>query len=611
MKFPLPNLGFPLLTKDLLEQAQRRRTYLVRAMEAFLLYLFVLVIAYDNFKRTNWNSLESLGTGKEMLETVFIVTAWGIYLILPAMTCGAIAGERERDTWQLLLVTRLGKRTILLEKYLSRVVAALSFLVLTIPIMVVAYPMGGLTSARIFDAVWCLLLCILIVGATGICCSAWCRTIAWALISTYLLIVGWIMVPLITVSLLFGNNGYRDSLLHQFYEEAFPGPLEGVNLPFVMFWMPGRGALSWTSRFYYSIPSLVQVGILLGLASYGLLRPVETGGASFWKRGFRFLDGFFHAINQNSITRGKKFFENRLDLPVDHPIAWRERSRALLSSPVQKIRVGAATTAVLVLSFVFSDWAGTPATVMVILYFLFGLACLFLAVSGASLISLERSRQTLEVLLVAPISCRELLQDKLAGIKRWYLGIMIFFSIPMLLGFSLMILSSGLGYRDTWTDEFFSLLFEEESWFIESICLLVYLPPLVIWGSVACGLVSKSQSRAVLVSLGIIGGWCLMSWGVAASGFFNHRFQGSEWSYIINPVGWFSGPLFRISTGFMFHHSLIYHGFASPEAAIGNAVGYLILALLLREWCYRNIAQRLGRMEVGKSLGEVVAEAVA
>ena len=199
MRIRLPSFGFPLLTKDLLEQAQRRRTYVVRAIEALVLYVFVLAIAFHHFARANWNLFQLLGSGKEILESVFTVTTWGIYLILPAMTCGAIAGERERETWQLLLVTRLGKRTILLEKYFSRIVAALSFLVLTIPIMVVAYPMGGVTATRIFDAVWCLLLCILIVGATGICCSAWCRTIAWALISTYLLIVGWIMISLLIV----------------------------------------------------------------------------------------------------------------------------------------------------------------------------------------------------------------------------------------------------------------------------------------------------------------------------------------------------------------------------------------------------------------------------
>ncbi|MCA9091933.1 MAG: hypothetical protein KDA68_00475, partial [Planctomycetaceae bacterium] len=586
-------------------------------IEALVLYVFVLAIAFHHFARANWNLLELLGTGRAMLEAVFIATAWGIYLILPAMTCGAIAGERERETWQLLLVTRLGKRTILLEKYFSRIVAALSFLVLTIPIMVVAYPMGGVTATRIFDAVWCLLLCILIVGATGICCSAWCRTIAWALISTYLLIVGWIMIPLLAVSVLFGNNGYRDSPLHLFYEEVFPGPLEGVNIPFVMFWMPSSASLSWTSRLHYSIPSLIQVAILLGFAYWGISRRVETGGESLWKRVFRFLDGFFHSINQNSITRGKKFFENRIDLPVDHPIAWRERSRAMLSSPVQKIRVGVTTTAVLILSIAISGWTESRETVLVILYFLFGLACLFLAVSGASLISRERSRQTLDVLLVAPISCRELLHDKLAGIKRWYLGIMIFFSFPVLLGANLLTLLSDRrlqSFHESWLDEMNYLFFVQELWFSETVCLLISFPPLVIWTSIACGLVSKSQSRAVLMSLGILGGWCLLSWGVGISGLFGDQFQEDETNFIINLVGWLSGPLFRISTAFVFNYWSISGGFHLPEAVIGNAVGYLILAYLLRVWCYRNIAERLGRMEVGKSSDEVVTvmrEAVA
>ena len=603
MKFPFPTFGFPLLTKDLLEQAQRKRTYLVRAIEAFLLYVFVLFITFEHFARAKWHFFEMLGTGKVMLEGVFTVTAWGIYLILPAMTCGAIAGERERETWQLLLVTRLGKRTILLEKYFSRVVAALSFLVLTIPIMVVAYPMGGVTSTRIFDAVWCLLLCILIVGATGICCSAWCRTIAGALISTYLLIVGWIMIPLMIVSSLYSYQNYHDSLLHLLYQELFPGPQEAANIPFVMFWMPNSSALTWTSRLHYSIPSLVQVGILLGFAYWGISRPIETGGESLWKRAFRFLDGFFHAINRNSVTRGKKFFENRADLPVDHPIAWRERSRALLSSPLQRIRLAVFLATVLVITFAYAVWTGREEFTIAVPIILFCIACLFFAVSGASAISRERSRQTLDVLLVTPISGREILKEKMAGINRWYWWMMCCYGAIIAVGLSISAsVATGGGFSIV------EPFLKEMEWLVEAVLLLIYLPPLTIWISVACGMVSRSQSRAVIMSLMIVGGWCLVGWGIAVSEIMRPVLQGKlpfEGLVVFMIFGWLAGPLFVLSAilfnQIQFSMDLPTYLFFSGV----NAGFHLILSRVIRWWCYRNISRRLGRLEIESGTGDI------
>jgi hypothetical protein len=45
-----------------------------------------------------------------------------------------------------LFVTRLRPGTIILEKYLSRLRMVAGFLVLAIPCMTVAYPLGGVTA---------------------------------------------------------------------------------------------------------------------------------------------------------------------------------------------------------------------------------------------------------------------------------------------------------------------------------------------------------------------------------------------------------------------------------------------------------------------------------
>lgn len=594
MQIPQPRFSFPMLTKELLEQAQRRRTYMVRALQGVVLYLFVLVIAYDNFAKANWDYLQALGTGREMMEVLFSVTAWGIYLVMPAMTCGAIAGERERETWQLLLVTRLGKRSILLEKYLSRVIAMASFLVLAIPIMAVAYPMGGVTAGRITDAVWCLTLCILLVGATGICCSAWSRTMAGALISTYLLLVAWVMVPLFSVMLIYDNPGrYEDGYLHQLYEGLFPSVEEAVNIPWIMYWgLDGMGMSVW-SYLGYSAPTLIQVGLLLALARWGISRPLETGGASLWKRLFRRMDGMFHALNQNSLTRGKKFFAERNDLPVEKPVAWRETSRALLSSPTQKVRLGVAAAAVLVFSFVLAVAADEEVYLYIVPTFLFGLSCVFLVVSGASLISRERSRQTLDVLLSTPLGGEELLRQKMAGIRRWHWWIVCAFGAVL----GLLVFLNGVGSLGTMSGS-------REWVFLSAAMLLVYFPPLAIWMSVACGIAAKSQSRAVMTALGVVGGWGLLGWGTAVSEIWQGPSLGWGNNTLVGMILSGTGPLFLITAML---NSFFFNQYSPHEEQyllswiVLNGIGYLGVAWVVRRWCYRNIAQLLGRMEVTDS----------
>lgn len=601
MKFSLPHLGFPLLTKDLLEQAQNRRTYQLRSSEALLLYLFVLLVSYDNFARANWNFFEVLGVGREMLEVVFTVTAWGIYLIMPVMTCGAIAGERERETWQLLLVTRLGKRTILLEKYFSRVISALTFLVLTIPVMVVAYPLGGITAFQVIVAVWSLFLCLLLVGATGLCCSAWCKSISGALVTTYLLLAAWLFCPIFVVSQIVGWNNYRATPIHWFYSTLFSGMQELANIPWILFWEVGRGGTSWVSMAglgYYSIPTLVQVMFFLGLAFWGISRPIATGGASFRQKVSTWLDRFFQSLNQNSITRGKKFFKNRSDFPESHPIAWLEQSRVLLGSPTQRIRAAVAIMSILVLTIAYSVRENSIGPLMLVMLFLFMPLNLFFSIASASLISRERSRQTLDVLLVTPISGSEILREKMAGLNRWYWSMIIAYASVLAFGVFLAVISQ-IGLIAV-----IDQILKEVEWILEALMIFIYLPPLVIWISVACGIVSKSRSRAVLRSLGIVGGWCFLGWMVAISeSLTDPPFSSAPW-FMIACAGTLSGPLFIVTSIEARELQKVLNLTEYLCFSLGNAVFYLVLSRVIRHWCYRNFARKLGRLEFEESLTE-------
>src|SRR5262249_18950981 len=111
----LKSFSLPLLAKELIEQAARRRTYVIRLVYACTLFLAATLYFFDIIRNASINPLSVLGRGKEIFERIVHVQFAGIYLLMPAITSGVLTIEKERATLPLLLLTRLGPWTIVLE----------------------------------------------------------------------------------------------------------------------------------------------------------------------------------------------------------------------------------------------------------------------------------------------------------------------------------------------------------------------------------------------------------------------------------------------------------------------------------------------------------------
>lgn len=67
----------------------------------------------------------------------------GIFaLVVPLLTYGAIAGEKEQRSWDLLAVAPISKAKIVLGKYISSLAAVLAIAVLVSPLLFIAYFFG-------------------------------------------------------------------------------------------------------------------------------------------------------------------------------------------------------------------------------------------------------------------------------------------------------------------------------------------------------------------------------------------------------------------------------------------------------------------------------------
>src|ERR1700685_4339301 len=186
MKRRWPQFGLPLLMRELGDQSSRARHYVLRtAFAGVLLLLGFLYLSDLSETSVSPGGFVTLGNGPALFDRVVYLEGLGIVLFLPAMTCGAIAGEKERNTLTVLLTTRLGPLTIVLEKLASRLVLIWTLLLLSLPLLAFAYALGGLGLDHMLNEMLWLVAISVLIATLSLMCSAWCGSTVSAFFMTY------------------------------------------------------------------------------------------------------------------------------------------------------------------------------------------------------------------------------------------------------------------------------------------------------------------------------------------------------------------------------------------------------------------------------------------
>jgi len=497
-----PQLGLPLLTKELIEQSARRRTYFVRLLYASLLFL----LAYWQFSAiltsSGSNNLAMLGTGADMFNRVVELQFLGILLFLPALACGAITSEKERNSLTMLLVTRLGPFTILLEKLLGRLVPMFSFLLLSLPLLAFAYSLGGVSTLELVSGIVMLVLVCIHVAALAVMCSSWCSSTASAFVGTYTL--GLLSYPFLVIG--------AHALLDRFSGGGINPALTFANTTTPIQLTTESPARIWIQVVVLGLPAVVY----MGLGRVFLVSRAQVVRQNLVLRFFRQLDHFFFWLNDLT-TGGVILIRDDVQLPDDSPITWRETQKKTLGTTRYLVRVlvSIETPLFLVLAIVagmaFQTRLGVAAEA---LYIVWALAVLLVTVHATSLVSSERSHQTLDLLLASSMSSREIIQQKHQGVRR----LMFVLAVPLLTIFLFESwfamgtpgLEDGLLAVITVPVAALRSAIQQYDYFLCAVLSVVIYLPLCSWIALWIGIKSKSQVRAMLLTLLLLFGWAFL-----------------------------------------------------------------------------------------------------
>jgi ABC-type transport system involved in multi-copper enzyme maturation permease subunit len=189
-----------------------------RALAVLTVYLLVLggftLLFY--LAATGGRSVAS-GGGPAVGKVVFFGVA-GLMLglvafLAPAFSAGTISGEREKQTFDLLLTTPLPPWTIVAGKLLGALAYLLLLVLAGLPLLSLGFLLGGVAPDEVAVAMALLLVTTLTYGAVGLCFSAHLRSTVGATVLAYAAILvplaGIPLSALLTVGLfgsVFGNN---------------------------------------------------------------------------------------------------------------------------------------------------------------------------------------------------------------------------------------------------------------------------------------------------------------------------------------------------------------------------------------------------------------------
>lgn len=229
----------PIVKKDLqVTIRSMRMSWGLFAYEAALTIAFLLALAFIQ-DAASYSYSDNIYSYLIYLFPVVAVTQVCIVaLYVPIITASSISGEKERQTFDIMLTTCMSPFAIVFGKVMSAVLRILFFVVASTPIMALSFVVGGLSWSYLFYYLLAVMLFSVFAGSIGIFASAFCRKSVAALLLSfvmYFIIFVITFVPFIHRAL-FGADEYGESMLLLlwnpvvFFEEFFTQIMMGESL---------------------------------------------------------------------------------------------------------------------------------------------------------------------------------------------------------------------------------------------------------------------------------------------------------------------------------------------------------------------------------------------
>ncbi len=202
----MPLLSNPVLMKELRGRMRGNRSLVILTLYLALTGAITLLVylAFASSTSGGPDLEEGRTIGKAIFLTVMISALIQVCIITPSLTAGSIAGEKERQSYDLLITTLLSPWQIIVGKLGAAIAFATLLIIAVLPMAGLAFLFGGVSGAELATAMVILLVTALLYASVGMFWSAVARTTLGATVrsqATIMLLL--LSVPFLFVILVF------------------------------------------------------------------------------------------------------------------------------------------------------------------------------------------------------------------------------------------------------------------------------------------------------------------------------------------------------------------------------------------------------------------------
>ncbi len=202
--------GNPMVLKELRGRMRGARAFIVLTVYLALMSAFVTLI-YIVFSESLSLTGPTQGgeIGRVLFRSIVGVELFLVTFIAPAFAAGAISGERERQTYDLLRTTLLPARSLVGGKLFATLSYILLLLLAAIPLQSIAFLFGGVSGTEVVLSFVILLATAIQLGTVGVFFSALTvRTLSASVLSYAFALFTIIVLPIGGLFFLSFFNGF-------------------------------------------------------------------------------------------------------------------------------------------------------------------------------------------------------------------------------------------------------------------------------------------------------------------------------------------------------------------------------------------------------------------
>lgn len=215
----------PVYKRELKQTARTKRFLMMVCIYNLLLAaigLFAFYLAFDNV------SVGSSIHYGDILTIYLIMTGVEfamILLIVPASTAGAVAGEKEKQTLDILLSTRVSFLQVVTGKLAASISMVILLVISSLPVLAIVFVIGGIGLIDLLQFVILIVVTTIFLGSIGIFFSTYYMKRISATIAAYAVMILVIFIlPVLLIVPTLVETAYTDyQLTVQRISEAFRG----------------------------------------------------------------------------------------------------------------------------------------------------------------------------------------------------------------------------------------------------------------------------------------------------------------------------------------------------------------------------------------------------